>query len=83
MSIENADKIRRAMQGAFDGENGKRALLHLAGFCNALKSTFSSDPLEMARMCGRREVWLEIMTNLNLTEQDLLDIAKQMESEYE
>lgn len=83
MSIENADKVRRAMQASFGHEKGKEALLHLAGFCCALKSTFSSDPIEMARMCGRREVWLEILVNVNMTEQDLLDYAKQMGNDYE
>lgn len=81
-STKQADKLRRAMQKAFEGETGKEVLVHLAQMCGATRSNFRSDPLDMARMEGRREVWLEIQTNLNLTESDLVSMARSLE-EYD
>jgi hypothetical protein len=46
-------------------EAAKIALSDLRYFCNGTKSNFHSDALEMARMEGRREVFMRIMTFLN------------------
>lgn len=43
-------------------------LADLRDFCAAQDSTFNSDPLIMARMAGRREVWLRLTKFLNLDE---------------
>lgn len=43
-------------------------LADLRDFCKAQESGFNSDPLVMARMAGRREVWLRLTKFLNLDE---------------
>lgn len=78
-----ADRLRRAIRTIFDGEQAGEVLVHLAEFCGAMKSNFRSEPYEMARMEGRREVWLEIQKNLNLTEEDLFNLARNLGEEYE
>lgn len=78
-----ADKLRRAIRAIFEAEQAGEVLVHLAEFCGAMKSNFRNDPLEMARMEGRREVWLEIQKNLNLTEEDLFNLARNLGEEYE
>lgn len=45
----------------FGNEMGKKVLSDLRDFCFATKSTFDSDPQEMARREGRREVFMQIM----------------------
>lgn len=41
-------------------------LADLRNFCNATKTTFSTDALTMARMEGRREVYSRITNHLNI-----------------
>lgn len=78
--VKAADRLRRAMKATFtDAE----VLIHLANYCGAMRTSFSSDPLEMARREGRREVWLEIQKNLNLTEEDLYNFARNIGEDYE
>lgn len=81
--VKQADKLRRHFQDLFKDGRGNAVLVHLASFCGALRSSFRSDPLEMARLEGRREVWLELQKNLNLTEQDLYNMAQVLEEDYE
>jgi hypothetical protein len=60
-----------AFRQIFGGDNGelneaaKVALADLRYFCNGTKSNFNTDALEMARMEGRREVFMRIMNYLN------------------
>lgn len=52
-------------------------LADLRDFCRAATSTFRIDPLDAARLQGRREVWLRIVQHLNLDEakvQQLVEI---------
>jgi hypothetical protein len=46
-------------------------LKDLAKFCRAHESTFHKDPRAHAVMEGRREVWLRIQNQLNLTDEEL------------
>lgn len=70
------DARRRAYQSTFAGEPAKTVLLDLAQFCGAMNSSFRHDALEMAFREGRREVYLRIMAHMNLTENDLFDMAR-------
>lgn len=45
---------------------GDIVLSYLREFCNVTKSGFTTDPLELARNEGRREVFLEISRFLNM-----------------
>jgi hypothetical protein len=73
---------RWAFRTIFLGEDeklhaaGQAALAHLRIFCNATKSKFSSDPLQLARMAGREEVLIEIMTFINYDYSQLYDLEE-------
>jgi hypothetical protein len=64
----------KAKEGAFrlalGNENAKTVLADLRVFCHATKSTFSDNPLEMARLEGRREVFNRIMNFLKINYSD-------------
>ena len=53
-------------------------LMDLAKFCKANESAFNKDPIAMAYMQGRRDVFLRIQENLQLTADELfkLHVAK-------
>ncbi len=46
-------------------------LKDLAKFCRAHNSTFNKDPRIQANLDGRREVWLRIQENLNLSTDEI------------
>lgn len=54
------------------------ALADLRSFCHGTKSTFSSDPLEMARMTGRKEVFERVMTFLNYETSKIYDLEEEL-----
>ena len=55
----------------FNGPQGETVLADLAKFCRATETTFHTDPRAHAVLEGRREVWLRIQQNLNLTPDQL------------
>ena len=66
--IRNKEWAFRQILGGDNGklnEAAKVALADLRYFCNGTKSNFNTDALEMARMEGRREVFMRIMNYLN------------------
>lgn len=79
-----ATRLSRAwnvLLGGADGQMTREAhnvLADLRGFCRADgRSTFSNDPLVMARLVGRREVFERIQNYLNLDDaavQQLMEI---------
>lgn len=54
------------------------ALSDLRSFCHGTKTTFSSDPLEMARLTGRKEVFERIMTYLNYETSKIYDLEEEL-----
>ena len=50
-------------------------LADLAKFCRANESTFHPDARIAAMLDGRREVWLHIQKYLNLTEEQIVQLA--------
>lgn len=60
----------------FDKESptARAVLSDLAKFCRASESTFDIDPRVHALREGRREVWLRITENLDLSSQDLWEL---------
>lgn len=48
-------------------------LADLRVFCHATKTTYRDNPVEMARMEGRREVFLRIMSMLKVEFGDVYD----------
>lgn len=59
----------------FETPQGQRVLEDLVGFCCPHATSFRTDPLEMARNEGRREVWLHIHSILNLDETTIRQLA--------
>lgn len=57
-----------------DNQFTKDVLRDLARFCRAHRSTFHPDARVHAMLEGRREVWLRIVENLNLTEDELFEL---------
>lgn len=61
---------KTAYRLTFGSEVSKDVLADLRVFCNATKTNFSSDALEMARMEGRREVFNRIMSFMKVDYED-------------
>jgi hypothetical protein len=62
---------KRAYSMAFTGTHGDEVMKDLAMFCRAEESCFHPDARVHAVMEGRREVWLHIKQQLNLSEVEL------------
>lgn len=57
----------------FLNPTGKRVLKRLAKYCRAHQTTLHRDPTAMAALEGRREVYLYICEQLNLSPDELWD----------
>lgn len=57
-------------------EAAKVILADLRMFCYGTKSTFSTDPLEMARLTGRKEVFERIMSFMNFDYSKIYDLEE-------
>ena len=62
---------KQSYKQVFGGFHGKRVLADLARFCRATEATFDPDPRLSAYLDGRREVWLRIQQQLNLTDEEI------------
>lgn len=60
---------------------GRIALADLRNFCHGTKSTFSSDPCEMARQVGRQEVFQRIMNFINYDYSKIYDLEEDIVDE--
>jgi hypothetical protein len=76
MFTKRVEQVSRAYKTVFNTDGAEQCLADLAVFCGAKKSSFSRDSLEMARAEGRREVWLRIQAQLNLSEKDIFDLLR-------
>lgn len=79
------EKFRRRLRGktvayarVFDRNSvfTSEVLADIAKFCRAHETTFHADPRIHAVLEGRREVWLMIERNLNLSPEELLELYK-------
>jgi len=64
-------KRQSAYRAVFTGPVGETVLADLAKFCRANESIFDKDPHVVARLEGRRDVWLRLQTHLNLSQEQL------------
>lgn len=62
---------QRAYIETFVNPVGDKVLVDLAKFCRAHSSTFHPDARVSAELDGRRQVWLRIQENLQLTDEQL------------
>lgn len=85
MIREKIADFRRKMHGlsyaynrVFDKDSvhTNTVLKDLAKFCRANESTFHADARLHAVLEGRREVWLKIANNLNLSIEELYELHK-------
>lgn len=69
------------------GDNGelheasKIALADLRVFCNGTRSNFDADAMQMARMEGRREVFMRVMNFLNYDYSKILELEEDIVDE--
>ncbi len=63
--------LRHAYRMVFKGPNADVVLKDLALFCRAHETTFTADERTHALLEGRREVWLKIQNQLQLTPDQL------------
>lgn len=69
---------RRAYKAIFEGPEGKQVLADLRRFCRATLPTADVDNIHTTYLLeGRREVWLRIMTHLQLTEEDIFNLTEE------
>jgi hypothetical protein len=68
------DKLSQDYRDVFRGEVGQRVLEDLARFTRANESTFHPDARVSAQLDGRREVWLRIQKQLQLTPEQILEL---------
>jgi hypothetical protein len=73
---EKFHKRKMAYVRVFDEKNvfTVEVLKDLAEFCRAHKSTFHPDPRVHAVLEGRREVWLRIQEQLQLSNEEIYDL---------
>ena len=64
---------RLAYHHVFNKDNRytREVLVDLAKFCRAHTSTFNEDPRVQSNLDGRREVWLRIQENLELSIEEI------------
>lgn len=65
-------ELQKAYLMAFSGESGKLVLADLARFCRADEPCWMPDHRWHALLEGRREVWLRINHQRNLTVEELM-----------
>lgn len=76
------ERLRRFIYGrryayaqTFGGVHAEAVLADLAQFCRANESTFHPDQRVAAVLEGRREVWLRIQQHLQLSPEEVFDLA--------
>lgn len=73
-----------AYRAVFKGEDEKLkpladdVMADLRIFCHATKQQFSSDPLQMARLVGRKEVFDRIMTFLKVDYEEYFNLNEEI-----
>lgn len=69
--LELIRPLNQAYKAAFAGATGAIVLRDLEQFCRGSETCFHSDPRIHAVLEGRREVWLRLQKQLQLSPEDL------------
>ena len=72
------DTRRQRYKRIFLTQDGKQVIAHLKTECFGHGTPFHKDPLEMARRCGRQEVFQIIIQMINYTEDDIAKLKEQL-----
>lgn len=78
-SIEADEERRRKYKTVFETSEGRWVLLDIIREAGFLKSIKSTDPLEMAKSVGKREVALSIVDDLALDSGFLISLYPHIE----
>lgn len=78
--LGRTQKRKHKYEKVFNTPTGTEVLADLAVFCQMDTSTFDTDPLEMARKNGQREVFLYISSILK---KNLTDLERQIKEARE
>lgn len=70
MSVKDKQTLYRQVLG---NEGGRQLLTDLNAFCNGTQSHKTNDPMELMRLEGRREVFLQIMNMLKVNYEEYYD----------
>ena len=92
MLMSTAERLRKYFQRraiaynkVFDRQSPftEEVLMDLAKFCRAHDSTFHKDDRISAVLEGRREVWLRIVEQLNLSVEDIYKLHRVVDKQGE
>lgn len=72
---QDVAETSKAYKQVFRSPSGAFVFNDLAQFCRAYQPTFDKDPRLSAVLEGRREVILRIMQYMELSDQELIDLA--------
>jgi hypothetical protein len=73
---------RRAYKAAFSGPEGRKVLADLRRFCRATMPTADVNNVNATFLLeGRREVFLRILSHLNLDEEDVFKLVEEYSTE--
>lgn len=79
-AVEAAKRLvstrRMKYRQTFKNPTGEQVLRDLAKFCYAHESTHHAEPGLSDKLEGRRQVWLRIQQQLNLTDEELWTIYR-------
>jgi hypothetical protein len=79
--LQHRLRRRRAFLAVFESTDGEIALRHLGRYCRAQSSTFvQGEPDTTAYLQGRRDVFLEIMAQLHMSEGQLRRMMEREET---
>lgn len=72
------NKRQAAYKKTFDGPDGRKVLADLRRFCRASMPTADVNNVHATFLLeGRREVWLRIVSHLQLTDEDVYNLIEE------
>jgi hypothetical protein len=81
-AVAHLNRRRQLFRAAFASKEGRPVLLDLARFCGAFDTSYSpSDSHETAFREGMRNVWLYIVRQLEMTDAEVIELARTMTEE--
>ena len=83
MNLNPLTLIRgRAYRATFNNPQGKKVLADLRRFCRASVPTADVNNVQTTYLLeGRREVWLRIISHMNLTDEDIINLIEDSPNE--
>jgi hypothetical protein len=70
------DIRRRNYRSTFNTPQGKQVLADLKKVCMGNGTPFSKDPYETALRCGRQEIFMRIITFINMKDDEIASLKE-------